>query len=94
MIKNEEKYLEWIEENENNSKDEITSAIRSLNNISILIGEDLSEKNLFNDNCVEIISKKLKGLKNDKSISNYKVVLRQYVRMVENLKVATLTKIK
>jgi hypothetical protein len=90
MIKNEEKYLEWIEKNENNSKDEIKLAIRSLNNISILIGDDLSEKNLFNDNSVEIISKKLKGLKNEKSISNYKVVLKQYVRMVENLRAITL----
>ena len=90
MIKNEEKYLEWIEKNEAFSKVEIASAIKSLKSISILIGKDLSEKNLFNEKCVEIISKKLKGLKNEISISNYKVVLRQYVRMVKNLEVANL----
>ena len=90
MIKNEEKYLEWIEKNETFSKVEIASVIKSLKSISILIGEDISEKNLFNDECVEIISKKLKGLKNETSILNYKVVLRQYVRMVKNLEVANL----
>ena len=85
MIKNEEKYLEWIEINEGVLKAEISAVIKSLKTISILIGEDISEKNLFNDECVEIISKKLRGFKNEKSILNYKVVLRQYVRMVENL---------
>lgn len=90
MIKNEEKYLEWIEKNETFSKIETASAIKSLKSISILIGEDLSEKNLFNDNCIETISEKLRVLKNEKSISNYKVVLRQYVKMVENLGVTNL----
>ncbi|PHS51063.1 MAG: hypothetical protein COB01_11250 [Lutibacter sp.] len=89
MIKNERKYVEWIEKNEGISKHEMASAIKSLKSISILIGEDLSEKNLFNDNCIEIISKKLRGLKNEKSISNYKVVLRHYVNMVENLRATT-----
>jgi hypothetical protein len=87
MIKNERKYLEWIEKNGVGSNDRIASSTKSyisyLNTVSKLIGEDISEKNLFNENCVEIISERLKGLRSEKSISNYKSALRQYVRMVE-----------
>lgn len=87
MIKNERKYLEWIEKNGVGSNDKIASSTKSyisyLNTVSKLIGEDISEKNLFNENCVEIISERLKGLRSEKSISNYKSALRQYVRMVE-----------
>tara|TARA_R110001583_G_scaffold120243_3_gene271502 strand:- start:394 stop:690 length:297 start_codon:yes stop_codon:yes gene_type:complete len=88
MIKNEQKYLEWIENNGVGSNDKIASSTKSyisyLNVVSILIGEEISEKNLFSENCVETISKKLKGLRSEKSILNYKSALRQYVRMVEN----------
>ena len=88
MIKNERKYLEWIEKNGVGSNDRIASSTKSyisyLNTVSTLIGEDISEKNLFNENCVEIITERLKGLRSEKSISNYKSAIRQYVRMVEN----------
>jgi hypothetical protein len=88
MIKNERKYLESIEKNGVGSNDKIASSTKSyisyLNTVSKLIGEDISEKNLFNENSVEMISEKLKGLRSDKSISNYKSALRQYVKMVEN----------
>lgn len=88
MIKNERKYLEWIEKDGVGSNDRIASSTKSyisyLNTVSKLIGEDISEKNLFNENCVEIIAERLKGLRSEKSISNYKSALRQYVRMVEN----------
>tara|TARA_B110000037_G_C16893579_1_gene413199 strand:- start:30 stop:299 length:270 start_codon:yes stop_codon:yes gene_type:complete len=88
MIKNERKYLEWIEKKGVGSNDRIASSTKSyisyLNTVSKLIGEEISENNLFNENCVEMISKKLKGLRSDKSISNYKSALRQYSRMVEN----------
>ena len=90
MIKNEQKFTEWFEKNEIHSNDQISSSIKYLNVISILIGEDLSENNLFDENCVEIISKKLKGLRSEKSISNYKLALRQYVRMIENSRKTTL----
>ena len=90
MIKNEKKLAEWIEKNEIDSNDQITSSIKCLNIVSILIGEELSEKNLFDENCVEFISKKLRSLKNEKTISNYKLALRQYVRMVESLRKTTL----
>ena len=90
MIKNEEIFLEWIKKNEGVLSGEITSTIKSLKSISILIGEDISEQNLYNDECIEIISKKLRGLKNEESISNYKVVLRKYVSMVEKLQVTNL----
>ncbi len=92
MIKNEQKFAEWIEKNELDSIDQITSTIKYLNVVSILIGEDLSETNLFDENCVEIISKKLRGLKNEKSILNYKLALRKYVRMIESSSKTTLAK--
>ncbi|WP_298366452.1 hypothetical protein [uncultured Lutibacter sp.] len=88
MIKNDRKYLEWIRKDGVGSNDRIASSTKSyisyLNTVSKLIGEDISEKNLFNENCVEIISERLKGLRSDKSISNYKSALRQYVRMIKN----------
>lgn len=90
MIKNEQKFAEWIEKNKLDSIDQITSSIKYLNVVSILIGEDLSEKNLFDENCVEIISKKLRGLKSEKSILNYKLALRKYVRMIERSSKTTL----
>jgi len=86
MIKNERKYLEWIKKNGVGSNDRIASSTKSyisyLNTVSKLIGEDISEKNIFNENCVEMISERLKGLRSDKSISNYKSALRQYASMV------------
>ena len=90
MIKNERKFADWIEKNEHNSNDQIATSIKHLNVVSILIGEELSEKNLFNENCIEIISKKLRGLRSEKSILNYKLALKQYVKMIENSRKTTL----
>lgn len=88
MIKNERKYLAWIEKNGVGSNDRIASSTKSyisyLNTVSQLIGEDISEKNLYNENCIDVISRKISGLRSEKSISNYKSALRQYLRMVEN----------
>ena len=84
MVKHEQKFLEWIKKNKIGSNDQNTAALKSLKSVSILIGDELSEKNLFDENCIEIISKKLRGLRSEKSISNHKIALRQYVRMVED----------
>ena len=88
MIKNEQKYLKWIENNGVGSNDQVASSTKSyisyLNSVSKLICEDISEKNLYNENCIDIISTKISGLKSDKTISNYKSALRQYLRMVQN----------
>lgn len=88
MIKNVQKYLEFIERNGVGKNDSVASSIKSyisyLNTVSKLIGEDLSEKNLYNENCVNEIANRLKGLRSDKSISNYKSALRQYVEMIQN----------
>lgn len=84
MIQHEQKFLEWIEKNKIGTNDQNTAALKSLKSVSILIGDNLSEKNLFDENCIEIISKKLRGLRSEKSISNHKIALRQYVRMIED----------
>ncbi len=88
MINNERKYLEFIERNGVGKNDSVASSTKSyisyLNTVSKLIGEDLSEKNLYNENCVNEITNRLKGLRNEKSISNYKSALRQYVKMIQN----------
>ena len=88
MIKNEQKYLEWIKRNGVGKNDYVASSTKSyisyLNTVSKLIGEDISEKNLYDENCVNEISNKLNGLRSQKSISNYKSALRQYVEMVQN----------
>lgn len=89
MIKNEQQYLKWIENNGVGSNDKVASSTKSyisyLNSVSKLIGEDISEKNMFNENCIDVISKKISGMKSEKTISNYKSALRQYVRMVQNI---------
>jgi hypothetical protein len=88
MIKNEKKYLTWIENNGVGSNDKVASSTKSyisyLNSVSKLIREDISEKNLYDENCIDLISKKIIGMKSDKTISNYKSALRQYVKMVQN----------
>lgn len=88
MIINERKYLEFIERNGIGKNDLVASSTKSyisyLNTVSKLIGEDLSEKNLYDENCVNEIANRLKGLRSDKSISNYKSALRQYVEMIKN----------
>lgn len=90
MIKNENKYLEWIEKKGVGKNDNVASSTKSyisyLNTVSKLIGEDLSEKNLYNENCINQIANKLNGLRSQKSISNYKSALRQYVEMIKNSK--------
>ena len=87
MIKNEQKYLEWIKQNGVGKNDHVASSTKSyisyLNTVSKLIGEDISEKNLYNEYCVNEMAKKLEGLRNPKSISNYKSALRQYAEMVQ-----------
>ena len=88
MIKNERKYLEFIEIKGVGKNDSVASSTKSyisyLNTVSKLINEDISEKNLYNENCVNEIANKIKGLRSDKSLSNYKSALRQYVAMVDN----------
>ncbi|HBY66618.1 MAG: hypothetical protein CMC07_12625 [Flavobacteriaceae bacterium] len=88
MIKNEQKYLEWIEKNGVGKNDNVASSTKSyisyLNTVSKLIHEDISEKNLYDESCIAEISQKLKGLRSEKSISNYKSALRQYANMVQN----------
>jgi hypothetical protein len=88
MIKNERKYLDWIEKNGVGKNDYVASSTKSyisyLNTVSKLISEDISEKNLYNENCISDIARKLNGLRSEKSISNYKSALRQYVAMVQN----------
>lgn len=90
MIKNEQKFAEWIGENELVSDEQIRASIKHLKVIAILIGEDLTEKNLFDENCIKIISKRLRGLRSKKSILNYELPLRQYVKMIENIRKTTL----
>lgn len=88
MIKNEQKYLRWIENNDVGKNDNVASSTKSyisyLNTVSKLIGDDISEKNLYNEKCVIEIANKLIGLRSPKSISNYKSALRQYTNMVIN----------
>lgn len=88
MIKNERKFLEWIEIKGVGANDHVASSTKSyisyLNTVSKLIDEDISEKNLYDENCVIEIANKLNGLRSQKSVSNYKSALRQYVAMVQN----------
>ncbi len=87
MIENEQKYLDWIIRNEVGKKDIVASSPQSyisyLKSVSKLLGETISEKNLYNEECIIIIANKLRGKRNPKTISNYKSAMRHYVRMVQ-----------
>jgi hypothetical protein len=88
MIKYENSYRQWVIENGVGSNDFVASSVDSyisyLNTVSKLIGEDISPSNCFNEDCVLKIALRLKGLRSDKSISNYKSALRQYAYFAQN----------
>jgi hypothetical protein len=87
MIENEGKYKEWIISAGVGKKDKVASSIASyisyLNSVSNEIGQTISKRNLYNEECITVISAKLAGKKSEKSISNYKSAMRQYVQMVK-----------
>ena len=87
MIKNEANYFQWLEQNGVGKKDNVASSPKSyisyLNTVSQIIGEDISEKNLYSENCIFAMEEKLKDARSAKSISNYKSAMRQYVKMVQ-----------
>lgn len=86
MVKKEQEFIKWIKKNGVGKNDSVGSSVKSyisyLNTVSRLLNEDISKDNLYNENCVEKMASKLKGLRSQKSISNYKSALRQYVKMV------------
>jgi len=87
MIIKEEEYIEWIINQGVGKKDKVASSIKSyvsyLNSVSRLINEDISNKNLFDENCVElIINKIIENGENLKSIGKYKTAMNQYVKMI------------
>jgi len=87
MIKNETNYLQWLENQGVGKKDNVASSPKSyisyLNTVSQIIGEDISEKNLYNEGCIDSMEKKMHGARSAKSISNYKSAMRHYVKMVQ-----------
>jgi hypothetical protein len=91
MIIEEREYLEWIINNGVGKKDKIASSTKSyisyLNTVSKLISEDISRKNLYNEQSLEkIVNRILINGKNIASISKYKTAMRHYVGMVNNKK--------
>ncbi|WP_206420437.1 HNH endonuclease [Lacinutrix jangbogonensis] len=89
MIIEEGKYLKWIINNGVGKKDKIADSTKSyisyLNSVSKLINEDISRKNLYDEQSLEkIVNRILENGKNIASISKYKTAMRQYVRMVNN----------
>lgn len=87
MIKNEQKYLDWIIRNGVGKKDIVASSPKSyisyLKSVSKLLGETISEKNLYSEECIIIIANKLQEKRSPKTISNYKAAMGHYVRMVQ-----------
>jgi hypothetical protein len=89
MIIEEKEYLEWIINNGVGKKDKIASSTKSyisyLNSVSKLIKEDISKKNLYDEQSLEkIVNRILRNGKNIASVSKYKTAMRQYVGMVNN----------
>lgn len=89
MIENEEKYKEWIIAAGVGENDKVASSVASyisyLNSVSKEIGQTISKRNLYNEECINKISTKLNGKKSDRTINNYRSAMKHYVRMVQSM---------
>lgn len=89
MIENEEKYKEWIIAAGVGKNDKVASSVASyisyLNSVSKEIGQTISKRNLYNEECINKISSKLNGKKSDRTINNYRSAMKHYVRMVQGM---------
>ena len=89
MIENEEKYKEWIRADGVGKKDKVASSpasyISYLNSVSKVIGQNISKSNLYDEECINSISRKLIGMRSDQTIKKYKSAMNHYVRMVRSM---------
>lgn len=92
MIVHHRRYYEWIQRQGVGLKDQIASSPNSyisyLNSVSELLLQDVSPAILSSEDDVLAIARKLEGRKAPNTIRNYKSAMRQYVAMVQSLRLS------
>lgn len=90
MIKFEKEYEYFIEKNGVGSNDIVASSIKSyisyLNSVSRHLKITIAPETLRTMLDIETLSSQLKGKVSDKTIKNYGSAMKQYVKMVEEIK--------
>src|SRR5687767_658105 len=92
MISHKQQYYEWIQQQGVGLKDKIASSpdsyISYLNSVSELLLQDISPAILSTEEDVLAIARTLEGRKAPATIRNYKSAMRQYVAMVQALRLS------
>ena len=90
MIVHKKQYFEWIQHQGVGLNDKIASSpdsyISYLNSVSELLLQDISPAILSTEEDVLAIARELEGRKAPNTIRNYKSAMRQYVAMVNSLR--------
>ena len=93
MIVHKKQYYEWIQQQGVGLKDKIASSpdsyISYLNSVSELLLQDISPSILSTEDDVLGIALRLEGRKAANTIRNYKSAMRQYVAMVQALRLGS-----
>ena len=86
MIKFKKEYVKFIEQKGVGLKDHVASSVDSyvsyLNSVSGILKKDITPEFLNSEDDVDRFVLMLKGQKADKTVSNYRSAMRQYVNMV------------
>lgn len=93
MIVHKNQYCAWIQQQGVGLKDKIASSPNSyisyLNSVSELLRQDISPAILATEEDVVTLGRRLEGLRAPNTIRNYKSAMRQYVAMVESLRLSS-----
>jgi hypothetical protein len=86
-IQHEPRYREFIQFRGVGSNDVVAASVESyvsyLESVSRILGIPISPELLRGEDDVERIAERLRGLRAEKTINNYKSAMRQYFAMVE-----------
>lgn len=88
MIQHKDRYLKFLERRGVGSNDRVASSPDSylayLNGVSALTGADITPLTVRSEDDVRAILAEVRGMRAEKTLSNYRSALRQYVAMVED----------
>ncbi|MEA2018409.1 MAG: hypothetical protein U9N59_08165 [Campylobacterota bacterium] len=91
MIEFEKEYKDFIVKNGVGENDKVASSVKSyisyLNSIAKYLDITIEPNKLCTENDIEIISLQLDGKVAGKTIQNYKSAMKQYIKMVDELKI-------
>lgn len=89
MILHQECYVEFIQGKGVGKNDRVASSLKSyvsyLNGVARLLKRDITPDLLRSDSDVETVARRLEGQRKSTTIDKYKVAMRHYVAMVQEL---------